>query len=708
MILFYEDWKKYPNAIVHLETRNESFLRLARLLKYMGIKNHAFMLALHNPLLRNVDPHDPNLDLETKQMIAEECKINFWYYIREVARVPAVAGNDHVPFRANRANIAVFWLFFNHITTYLIQPRQTGKSLSIGELLAWALDLGTQNTSLSVLTKDDKLRAKTSLTIREIINVLPEYVRFMTKKDIKNSERITVKLFNNILDLYVGRNDPKAADNVGRGMTTPIVQIDEFAYIPNIEITLPVLLAATTAAREAAERAGAPYGTIFTTTAGKLNTKEGKFAYEVYKAAMRWTEELYDLKDQKELKEVVNKNCRGPQKLILLEFNHRQLGFTDEWLKERMAAALADGEDAECDYLNKWIAGNTQHPLDKELLEIIKNSEIKNPRIEITEYGYIIRWYVTEQRLGEILHSDSLILSLDTSDAVGNDDIALVIRLASTGEVVAAGTYNETNLITFSDFIVSLLEKYDNMVFIPERRSSAIAMLDYILRIMHSKNINPFRKIFNWVYDDINKYKDKYKDLLSKRSPSMETIAELKKYFGFATSGAGKTSRSLLYGNIFKSSAKYTGDKVRDSILIEQILSLTVRNGRIDHTKSGKDDMVMSWLLGYWFLTNANNKHLYGIDVDRVLRNVADVELINKTGLTKEYIRKQELLKRKITALFDLLKKENNELVALRIINKIKLLEKDIDTRIVKNFNLDSMLKDLKIMKRLEKYTRAA
>ena len=58
MILFYKDWLKYPNAIMHTKTRNRSFYIMAIKYKLMGVKNHAFMLALFDPTLEDVDPFD--------------------------------------------------------------------------------------------------------------------------------------------------------------------------------------------------------------------------------------------------------------------------------------------------------------------------------------------------------------------------------------------------------------------------------------------------------------------------------------------------------------------------------------------------------------------------------------------------------------------------------------------------------------------------
>lgn len=708
MILFKEDWYKPENvgAVIHYDTSNKSALRLAGLIKYMGYENHSFFLALHNPKLAKVDPHSENLTLEEKSMIAHECSINFWYYIREVALVPSPAGNEKIQFNFNRANIALFWLFFCHITTLIIQPRQTGKSLSINELVAYLLNMGTENSDLSYLTKDDKLRIKTSANVREIIDLLPDYLKFINKKDIKNSERVTVRAWNNVLNIYVGRTDKKAADNTGRGMTTPIVIIDEFGYIPNIDITLPVILSASTAAREVAERAGVPYGTIFATTPGKLYDRSGKFAKTIYDGSLRWTEAFYDLKNRTELESVVNKNTVGANKVgaILLEFNHRQLGFTDAWLMRRMQAAMSKGEDAKSDFLNQWIGTGNNSPISKDLIEVIRKSENKNPRTEISPYGYVIRWYLREDEIEKLLQTGFITVGSDTSDAVGQDGMSLIFRSSVTGEVIGAGDYNETNLTVFSEFVASILVKYSNIILIMERKSSASAIIDNIITILHAQNINPFRKMFNWVYNDKERYIGKADDLFSKNAPDFDLISRYRNKIGFGTSGGGRTSRSNLYGNVFNSSVKYTGNKVRDPLLIHQILGLTIKNGRVDHETGEHDDLVIGWLLAYWFLVSGQNKSLYGLKDNNILQEVINAELL--TSGTKEDIdnvKKQEALRHAIDSLVKRLQIEKNDQIGLRILNKIRILEKQIDTKIIKNFNLDNLLKEIKIMKRLER-----
>lgn len=77
MILFKQDWKYHPNAIADVNTSNKSFIRLSALYRDMGVENHTFLLALHNPELIGIDPHSPDLTIEQIGLITAECKENF-------------------------------------------------------------------------------------------------------------------------------------------------------------------------------------------------------------------------------------------------------------------------------------------------------------------------------------------------------------------------------------------------------------------------------------------------------------------------------------------------------------------------------------------------------------------------------------------------------------------------------------------------------
>ena len=87
-ILHMEDWfDKKTNkqrAIVHKQTKNKTFIRMALTLSKMGIVNRHFFLSLYDPILADVDPHkldsttDPTGDL--RERVAREANRNIWYF----------------------------------------------------------------------------------------------------------------------------------------------------------------------------------------------------------------------------------------------------------------------------------------------------------------------------------------------------------------------------------------------------------------------------------------------------------------------------------------------------------------------------------------------------------------------------------------------------------------------------------------------------
>ena len=116
-ILFASDWSKHQSPIIDYSTKNESFLKVAEVFHRMGVQNCAFHLSLLDQDLVGVDPFSEELSLLQKAKIARECKLNFWYYLREVERIPESGSMKPTMYKANRMNISLYWLFFNHVMT---------------------------------------------------------------------------------------------------------------------------------------------------------------------------------------------------------------------------------------------------------------------------------------------------------------------------------------------------------------------------------------------------------------------------------------------------------------------------------------------------------------------------------------------------------------------------------------------------------------
>lgn len=695
MILFKEDWKQYSNAIVDYDTDNESFKRLVYLYKEMGIENCEFPLALLQPELVGVDPFDPNLSQETMFKIALECKYNIFFYLREIALIPPVAGSVPIRFKANRGNIALVWSFFNHIDFGLIQPRQTGKSVSTDVLMNGVLNIWAQNTTTYLITKDSALRAANVERLKSIRALLPEYIYFPNRLDADNNEQVTNLHWNNRYKTAVGRNDKVAADKLGRGLTVPILHIDEIAYVNMIGISLSIALSSGGAARDEAAEAGQPYGSIYTTTAGSLNSRDGAFAHEFLTGGATWTERFFDLENQEELARVVEMQSSGLKPLIYGAFNHRQLGRDDAWLYRKLRESNSHGEVADRDYMNIWTTGAEGTPLSPSEKKAVKGSEQEPLYTDITPDGYVLRWYIPHAEIKQRMAEGRFVLGVDPSEALGEgaDATGFYVLDAYTHDTICTGRFNETNLTTMSQFIGHFLIKYTNVTFIPERKSSGTTILDTLFIQLPLEGVDPFKRIYNRIVDEPENYVTEYREIQkSLGSRPSYFYDRYKKYFGYNTSGSGRHSRDNLYGEALKSMLRIGASRVYDSTLINELLSLTIRNGRIDHSVGKHDDMVISMLLAHWFCTKARNLEQYGIDPRKVFAEAApavenqDPEELYRMERSKQY-------QHEFQELIDALTEAEDPLLVSKMEFKLRQLSTKADITKTSGVGIDAMIK---------------
>lgn len=617
MILFEDDWKYYPTARPNFETDNDSFLLLAKTYKSMGVKNYYFHLALIDQTLKTVNPFADNLTIEQMARIGEECRINPWYFFREILRIKPQSGMEPLRFRGDRGNIGAAWHFFNHITLFWVQPRQTGKSTGADALALFLIYFGAENTRINMLTVSEKLRVENIERLHKAREYFPKYLDKHKKNiDAENKMRVTCSELGNEYSTAVPRNSEDAANTLGRGTTAPIILIDESPFIPFIEVIVPAMLASTGAARDQAKEKGEFYGNVFTTTAGKLDTKGGKYIYDIMCDSMVLDERvLFDLKNSDEVYRIVAANSDKANPRVNMTMSHRQLGKSDEWLQTKMAESFSRGMEADRDFLNIWTAGGESHPLPIEICEAIRAS-VKDPvATTLEDRDYIVRWYCDPASIA----FKTCTLGLDTSEAIGKDAIAGVLLDDATLETLAVFKINETNIFSFADWLATFLIKHPTITLVPERRSTGGSILDLLLLKLPMHGINPFTRIYSIAVEDgyydqnSPNYKDDYRYANQDVSRQPHGFADrMKSVFGFATSGAGRHSRSKLYMETLQPLARYACTHINDTLLASEINSLTVKNGRLDHSRDSNDDLVIAWMLGAWFLLSSRNLGFYG------------------------------------------------------------------------------------------------
>lgn len=686
-IVFLKDWKKYPSAIIHYETSNKSFLRLAEIYYNMGIKNCAFHLSLLNPALKNVDPFDPDIDEETILMILDEVCSNYWYYIREVMRVESSGNIDGVPFKANRSNIAVYWLYHAHITTLCTVIRQTGKTTMLKALYTWLLEYGISGAIFGLVTKDSSLKQETMESIKEQLEYLPDYLKLHTKRDVMNSDEIDIKATKNKLKCWLSNTSKKLAAKVARGFPIGTMGWDEAAYIENIETAMGSATFSGNEARPTLASKGLPYGTLLFTTAGDKESRDGGYIYRMITNGTMFSEAFFDCEDEKELEELIFKNSSARNNnealpIVVVSFSYRQMGYSEKWMQERLRDNKQSSRtDLNRDLFNRWVSASSLSPLTEEDIENLDNSAVTEPRCEFyPPFNYLLNWFVSEEELlRKTDNKHSLVIGVDTSDGAGRDDIGFYVRDSATGETLVTAVFNEINLITLSSFFVDFLIKYPNSVMIIERKSSAPAIIDNMISLLCNAGINPFRRLYNTIVQNKEQYPKEYEEILRAKPYNEDIFIKHKRHIGFVTSGKGITSRDQLFSTVMSNKLKYTAHLVRDKVTIHQFLGLIIKNNRIDHPEGGHDDMVISALLTYWLLMFGKNLSFYGMETNLILKK-NDVYLNDKFNIDNDKYEQQEMesLEQEINDLIEQIKNELNPVIIAQLERRIRFLYKDI------------------------------
>ena len=528
-------------------------------------------------------------------------------------------------------------------------------------LMAWILYTAGQEFQMGMMAKDSKLAVENVKRVRTFgENLPPWWIAEDRLKDKKNTEELYYNELKTHYQSFVAQKDASQADLQARGASPPVFHFDEFDYIANIDVSYPTILASTGTSRENAKKNGKPHSNIITTTAGDPMKPECKAAAKIMEGAMPFSEHLFDAKNREDLHRIVE--ASSPKKMVLGVFSHQQLGYDNKWLRDKITRNSMTADQVARDYLNRRVSIQEDPIIPKEVLAIINSSQMEPKYFQIMSNKFVIRWYITEEQVkSQAFRNIPIVIGCDSSEMIGKDCTTLVGINPSDLSVVFTFRASEGNINVLGSIIANLLMMYPKMIFVPENKSSGTSIIDTVALILREEGHNPFTRMFNWIVN--NKHEAEFAKYNIRETNLIHTAA--KKFFGIKTD---KSKRDELYSTTLIQAARKSASLVRDKVLISELGSLTVRNGRVDHEVGGNDDTVIAWLMAMWFIFNAKHLDVYGIPPGTVMRNVH----ADKPDLEKLRAEKQQRLRDKIEEL-------QRKLKLQRDVGMQKMIQLDID-----------------------------
>ena len=566
-------------------TNNQSFLDMHYFLKAKGIKNNDFHLLIIDADLARIDPRDPNIGQMYKSRVLRECLINYWYFIREIVRIPIEGEINGIKFKLHRGNLALNFGFTMNWNMFIELPRQQGKTISICCRLLWEFNFGSRNSSFMFINKKHEDAKLNLARVKRIRKLLPTYLQLSNEVGV-SGKKLKIADRAETLDHPVNGNSivtlPSArskalANQLGRGCTQPRQWYDEFAFIPHVK---DVYMSATPAYKTASMNAKAnrnPYGIIISTTPGDLTTEEGQTAFGMKENAIPFNEAFYD-RTQQELDEMIYGNDNS--NFIYIRYTYQQLGMSEDWFREMVIELQKDWSTIRREVLLEWASISDKSPFTKEDLNVVKGL-IKEPIDTIMIGPKLYQMYIYERfdmRFPPIV-------GVDVSGGYNKDSSAITIIDSKTTRVVGCLNCNYISTGDLARVIQELVMRYMPNAIVNVERNGGFgsSVISYLLQTPVKRNL----------YFEI---KDR---ILEERSDGIHTIRHKQKTKVYGLDSTKDTRDRLM--EILRERMNYHKDKFISPIIYHELETLELKkNGKIEHCTDGHDDQIFSYLLSLY------------------------------------------------------------------------------------------------------------
>ena len=374
---------------------------------------------------------------------------------------------------------------------------------------------------------------------------------------------------------------------------------------------------ALTKASDAAKLAGQPFGITISTTPNNLDVPEGKFCYDMIQKAAKFNFSFYDWSDD-QLHDYLEKNSGN--NYVFIEYHHTDLGKDDKWLKAQIRALEGDMAKVKREILIEWTYASNMSIFTEEQLDEM-SKYVKHENLQTI---YINYYKIDVLEPFNNLMYKNWALSCDIGGGLGKDYSAFSLIDPKSYKMVMNFKNNMIPVLEYAKLVINFVKTYvPNAIIIPERNNSGTVFIEAIQKSEVARNM----------YYTSSNDKDytiktiKHKPLF--RKPFLANTKDEKIIYGFNTTA---TTRKVMTEELLFMIANTRPELVNNNLLFDELRKLIrERSGKINHTSTEHDDLLMSYLIGLFVLSYSNNRNKFFKDISDDPVTYDSVKKVDKT-----------------------------------------------------------------------------
>lgn len=520
---------------------------------------------------KNINPSNKHyFTAQNMMMEVIKCRMSALYFIENYVSVPVAGGRipikESEQWNATDKYKIIIDLFQQHDSVLYMSSRQSGKTTTSAMYLLWCM-IFFPKLQVSYLTLDKNRAIDMISRMKEMMDSLPKWLQVKPKS---NAERLSYYELSNgskITASFVsGSNDP---DKVGRGLSSPIVFIDETAFINHAEIVWGALQPSVSAAKIFAKKNGYPNGVIFTSTPQGAGSN---FFYNVYQNSVKF-DDIYDYENKK-LHDNYQQEFLKPEKNSFISVVLHWSEFrSQEWYEEQRKELNFNQRKISQELDLSFLGSDASIFSDDVIAQFIPKK--RNGRIQLP-FGCELDLY------DEIDPEEKYYLGVDTamSAGSGSDYSAMILARASDGKPIGEWHGRFSVVKRFAQVVKACVKSLKILY----------GLSTDTLNVVIERNSIGKETVEELIYDESN---FDYEEFLF-----YETTEQGEKVPGLYTSNSGKMGQGKR-DKMFNALMTYVNEKaytLSGPMLMDELRNLEQKSsGRIEASKNQHDDIVMAW-----------------------------------------------------------------------------------------------------------------